>query len=108
MRKGFRLYVSSSHLLNVVIADCRGRAQCGLHIARIDQAALLRGVCPHPSQAIGLQFQFDRKRVRQAGVLFLKAMNLALNTTQLLHVMPDFVCQHVCLREFTRSAEAAF
>ena len=58
MRKGFRLYVSSSHLLDVVIADRRGRAQCGLHIARIDQAALLRGMCPHPSQAIGLQFQF--------------------------------------------------
>jgi len=63
MRKRFGLHSAPRHFLDVIITHCRSRSQRGFHVATFQQAALLCGMRPNSSQAIGLQFHHYRESI---------------------------------------------
>ena len=107
MREGIRIYMPSGHLLQPVISHRGSRAKSGLDIALLEQAALLRRVRPDPGKAIGLQFHLHGQRFLRARVLLLQLAQLALDAQNILHVVAQFVREHVGLREFAGRPETA-
>ena len=94
------------HLQPVVANRLRG-AEGGLDIAHFQNLFHPLGVvCPDPGQKIGLQLQPDGKLVGfRLAPSALKGMDLVADPQQVLHVMADFVCDHVGLGKISRSFE---
>ena len=78
----------------------------GIYVAGVEEVALLRGVSPDAGEAVGLQFQTNRKLVGGLRVLLLRLPHLALDAQQFLDVVSDFVGQDVGFGEFSGRAEA--
>ena len=97
--------MSRGHLLQTVVANRRRRAHCRLHVARIEQIPLLRGMRPDSRVAIRLQFHFHQQRVVHSPVSLLHLPHAVFCPRNFLDVMPDFVCQHICLRKFSGRSE---
>ena len=100
-----RTDVPGRHALQTVVADRRCSAQSGRDVRVVDDLALFGGVAPHAREAIRLQFQPDRKRIRLRRIAAREPVHLALDPEQFLHVVTYFVRQHVGLRELARSSE---
>src|SRR5262249_22242605 len=99
------------HPLQPVVADGAGGANrfvgvawIELDMSRLETAALRRGVSPDASEAIGLQFQRDRRAALTGTAI---ARGALAQTGQVLHVMTELVSDYVRLGEITRRAEAA-
>ena len=106
MGEGLRTHAASCHFLQTVIAHRRCCTKTRLNIALINDLALFSGFTPDPSEAIGLELQVHGKRVRLRRITFPQTLNLLLNAQELLNMMPDFVCDHVGLRELARRTKA--
>ena len=77
--EGFRADVARRHLLQVVVANGRCRAERRFYVAFFEQAALLRGMSPYAGEAVGLEFEFHGERVHFTRVSFLELPNLAFD-----------------------------
>ena len=108
MRERFRLHAPPRHLLDVVVANRRGRMQGGLHVSGFQQSTLLRGVGPNAREAIRLQLRLHRQRIRSRWIASLQLLHSALYAKDLLNVVANFVRQHISLREFTRRPNRLF
>jgi hypothetical protein len=79
MGEGFGTDVPGSHTLQSVVAYRCRRGQSLTDIGLIDDFALFGGVTPDPSQAIGLQFEFDGKGISLRWIALLQLTDLLLN-----------------------------
>src|SRR4051812_28552758 len=116
MSEAIRYGVALRALLQRIVANGSGGAQRGGHIARLNELRLALAhqqvvltLRPHAGEAIRLQLDSDLDRV---GVGFaarrlLRLLRARQDAKQVLHVMPDLVCDHVGLRELARLAAAA-
>lgn len=108
MGERLRAYVSPSHLLKAIVANCARRLYSGFHIALIDEIALRSRVSPHASQAIRLQLQANGEWIGRGRVPLLEGMHLVCNAKKILNVVSDLVSQYIRLCELTRSAKPVF
>jgi len=99
--------MTGSHLLQTIVTHRSRGPQSIRNIAFVDNITLLGGVSPHPGKAVCLKFQSDGKRVSLLRIGALESRNLGLYAQQFLHVMPDFMGDHVSLGELAGSAKAA-
>ena len=102
-------YAPLALLLQAVIANGVGRVQCRLDVAGFQPVqAFLCAVGPHPGKAVGLQFL----AYQQAAIalhlptLLTRSLDLGRDAQQRLHVVPDFVGDHIGLGEFAGCLEA--
>ena len=64
---------------------------------------------PHAGKAVGLQLHFHRQAIRfSLRRVLLQLTHFGFNTQQLLHVMPDFMSNHVGLCKIAVRAELVF
>ena len=108
MGEGFRNDPALRLLLQAVIADGRSGIQRLLDFTRFDDVLCLVGtVSPDAGKTVGLQLKPYRQRVclGLAGAL-LCLMHLVRDAKQILHVMSDFVGDHVGLGKLARRMEA--
>src|SRR5271165_721793 len=105
MRKRFRAHLPARHALQSIVSDGCRRLQACLHVARIDDLALFGGFRPNSGEAIGLEFQPHRERVDLRAVPFLRLAHLRFDAENLLHVVTEFMGDHVGLRKFARRSE---
>ena len=96
VRKFLRTDLPLRDLLQMIIADRLGGIDRLFDIARVKVAFLLHIVRKHSGQIIRMQFQRDRVffRVRLTHLL-LQLMNMHQQPRLVLHVVADFVRQHV-------------
>ena len=95
------------HFLQPVVAHGRGRAERRFHVAFFEQPALLRGMRPDARKAIRLQLQLYRQRIRLTANRSPALMHAPFDPQQFLHVMSQFVREHVGLRELARARRTA-
>ena len=93
-------------LLDTIVADGRGGAEPFLDVARLENVPLFRRPAPDPREAIGLQLQPHRQRVRLIRIGLLQLAHLVRDAEDLLHVVADLVGDHIGLREVAGSPEA--
>src|SRR4051812_43116518 len=106
VREGVGHDVALASPLQTVIAD-RGRGLHGrLDVAGLDQPPLFLGVVrPYAGEAIGLQLDPHLELVGLGLVqAALHLLHLRQNAEQVLHVMSDFVRDHIGLRELAALA----
>src|SRR5258706_10846211 len=101
-------YVAGRHLLQPVVSHCGRRAQPSFDVRLMYDIALLGRVRPHAREAVRLQFQAYRQRIRLRWLALPHALYFALDAQQLLHVMSDLMRDHVGLGEFPGRSETAF
>src|SRR5579863_2003386 len=106
MRKRLRIYKSLAQTLQPVIPHCRRGSQRGVYVSPVDDSALLGRITPDAGETIGLQFQPDRQRIPLSRFALLQTPHPRLDSENLLHMMSNFVCDYVRLRELARSPEA--
>ena len=106
MCKRFGLHSASRHSLNVIVAHSGSRSQRGFHVTPFQQPALLCRMRPNSGQAIGLQLHHYGKSISRLRIALLQLADLALDPGEFLNVMPDLMCNHVSLSEFSWRAEA--
>jgi hypothetical protein len=92
--------------LQSIIADSRRCLHGCLDIAGLDKPPLvLRVVCPHPGEAVGLQFD---PHLQVIGLHLIHTalcrLYLGQDAKQVLHMMANFVGDHVGLRELAALA----
>jgi hypothetical protein len=86
--------------LQAVVADRRGGRQRLLGLARFEDLLHAVGaMAPDAGEAVGLQFEPHRQRIGGGPVAaaLLRRVHLVGNAEQVLHVMTDFVRDHVSL-----------
>ena len=83
--------------LNPVVADGGRRIEAFVDIALFEDVPLGGGVAPDASVAIGLQFGAHRQRIGFRRIGLLEAAHARFGAEQQLHVMTDFVGEHVGL-----------
>src|SRR4029079_5264330 len=107
MGEGIAHDVTLRLLLDLVVADRGSGLHCALDVTRLnDVLHLLRVVCPHAGEAVGLQFDADLERIGLALVHALPdRLNLIHDAEKLLHVMADLVRDHIGLGEIARRME---
>lgn len=105
MSEGFRADPAGRHALQAIVANRGSRIQRLFHIRLIHDIALSRRVAPHAREAIGLQLQADRQRIRLLGTSLLKPMHSWFDAKQFLNVVTQLMSDHVSLRELTRRAK---
>ncbi len=95
-------------LLQSVVAHGLGRVDGLFHIARLQHLALvLRVIGPDPGVAIGLQLQPHQQGVGASGAAALHGVaHLALHAQQVLHMVADFMRDHIRLGEVALRAKA--
>src|ERR1700730_1525008 len=95
--------------LQAVVADRCGGFQRGFDVALLDQLpALLGTVGPDPGEAVGLQLDLHLQMIRSDLVqCVLALLHLRQNADEVLHVMTDFVGDHVSLGELAGLAVVA-
>ena len=98
--------VSSGHLLQTVVAYSGNGLHAGGDIGWINDVALLSGMAPDTCQAVSLQFHSYGQWVGGFGIVPPQAADLLFDTEQLLHVMADFMGDHICSAEFDGRAQA--
>jgi hypothetical protein len=85
--------------LEAIVADGGRRLHGGFDVTRLQEAPLFLGVIgPHPCEAVCLQLDPDLELI--GGNLIkatLRLLYLWQETEQILHVVADFVRDHVCL-----------
>ena len=117
MGESFGDDVALSALLDRVVADLRGGVQAFLDIARFEDLALAIGEAgPDAGEAVRLKLESHGEGIgfALAGAA-LTRLDLAHNAEQVLHVMADFVGNHIGLSkipggfetvmEFTKESE---
>src|SRR6202163_2854038 len=108
MREALRIDVPSSHSLQTIVADSSGCLQCPIEVSDFEQVALIRGVCPHPGETICLQLQAHGSGFGRLWIPHLSRLGRAFDPQQLLHVMSDFMGQHVGFCKLARGAKTSF
>lgn len=106
MRERFRADVAGCHFLQAIVANCGGRTESRFDVAAFEQSALLRGMSPHTGEAIRLQLHPHGERILLARVLLLEPAHFRFDADEFLHMVADFVGEHVGLREFPWSPES--
>src|SRR5262249_11213588 len=80
---------------------------CGLHcsfdVARFDKLPFrLCPICPNTGKTIRLQLDSDLQSISFClAHPTLRLLHLGKQSEQILHVVPDLVCDHISLRELT-------
>ena len=99
MRETVRHRVALRLLLQLIIANCRGRIQRFFEIARFKHLSRAIGMIrPHPSQAVGLQFETHRQLVGLDLANPLPGgLDLVGYAQQVLYMMADLVGDDVGL-----------
>ena len=108
MREALGIDMPRSHSLQTIVTDSSGSLQCSIEVSDFEQVALIRGVCPHPGETICLQLQAHGNGFSRLWIPHLSRLGLAFDPQQLLHVMSDFVGQHVCFCKLPRGAKRRF
>jgi len=110
VREALRHHAAGGHFLKAIVANrCRGAqrfvdvAGFELDAAGIEPAVLRRGMSPDAGEAVGLQFQRDRRAAGSGPAI---ARRLRVQPHQVLHVMTDFVRDDIRLRKVAGRAEA--
>src|SRR5262245_26202482 len=87
--------------LQSIVADGRSRLQGRLDVAGFDEAPLLLGVMtPNSGKAISLQLDPDLKLISFSFVhAALKRLHTGQDPEQVLHMVANFMCDDVRLRE---------
>src|SRR5215471_8225122 len=105
VRERVRRHTSARVALQAVVADrLRGRETLFDVAGLEDLLAHVRVMGPDPREAIGLQLERDLEAVRSLATRLRLAYGIR-RAEQVLHVVPDFVPDHVGLRELARPAE---
>ena len=101
--------ITAAALLQAVVAHGFGGVKGFFQIARFKQLPLLCAVGPHTGQAVCLQLELDRQTVgfAFAGILA-RAVHLCHRAGQVLHMVADFVGNHIGERRIARRAEFVF
>src|SRR5260221_2859018 len=92
--------------LDVVVADCGGSAERFIDVPSVEDLSLARGARPNAGEAIGLQLQAHAQASRAELRGPARVLDALGDAQLLLHVMPDFVGDHVRLGEITLGTEA--
>ena len=79
MGERFRIYASTRHSLQTVVAYRGGGLEAFVNVSRIQNIALLSGVAPNAGQAVGLQFKSYGKLVSGLRVLLLRGSHFAFD-----------------------------
>src|SRR6476660_2346861 len=61
---------------------------------------------PYAGVAVRLQLELHREMVGLAGIAPLQLPHLLFNSQQFLYMVPDFVGNHICLRELSRRTKS--
>ena len=101
-----RIHTSAGHALQTVVTHCGRGLQAFIDVSGFQDITLLGGVSPDASEAVCLQFEADGELVGGLRILLLRSPYFAFDAQQLLHVMSNFVSQHIGLSEISRCAEA--
>lgn len=96
------------HFLQMVVADGGCGVHGGLDVSLLQEIALFGGIGPDSGVAIGLEFDAHGDGVGHSRIAFHLLADFSLDSRDFLHVMADFVSDHVSLSEFSRCAEAIF
>src|SRR5439155_317151 len=110
VRERVRHHFAARLPLQGIVADRAGGGQGLLDVAGFENVARLVGMKgPDAGEAVGLQFQSYRQRIALylRGVLA-SLVNLVHDAEQVLHVMADFVRDHISLGEVAGSVESVF
>ncbi len=101
-------HIAVRQLLQPVVTHGLGRVDGLFHIARLQHLALvLRVIGPDPGVAIGLQLQPHQQGVGASGAAALHGVaHLALHAQQILHMVADFMRDHIRLGEVALRAKA--
>ena len=102
MSPALRTYRPPAHLLNVIIPNRRRRLQRPIHIVLMHDPPLLGRMPPNPRIAVRLQLQIDRQLLRFARILLAQPLHLRLRPQQVLHMVSEFMRNHVRLRKVPR------
>ncbi len=107
MGERVRRHVAPALLLQPVVADGAGGVQRLFQVAGFQNLAALSGVGPDARETVGLQLLAHGQQVglRLACAAF-ELLDPAGDTDECLHVMADFVGDHVGLGEVAAGAEA--
>src|ERR1700759_4006081 len=90
---------TTGHALEVIVAHGCRRFEGALDIVFMHDVSLLSAVSPHACEAVGLQFQINRKRILFALVLLRQPPHPLFDAEQFLHVMPKLMRDHIGLRK---------
>jgi len=106
--EGVRHHFAARLALQGVVADGRGGVERAFDVALLDDVTRLIGVVsPDAGKTVGLQFQAHRQGV---GLLFghgaARLVDFPGNAEEVLHVMADFMGDHVGLRKIAGDVEA--
>lgn len=96
------------HFLQMVVADGGGCVHGGIHVSFFQEIALLGGVGPNSGVAIGLELDADGDGIGHVRIVFDRLTDFLLGAYDFLHVVANFVSDHVGLGEFAGSAELIF
>ena len=108
MGEGLGADISAGHSLHTIVAYGAGGAYASLDIPLLDQISLRCGIRPDAGEAIRLQFQADRQRIRLRRASLLEGLDLVGDAQDLLDMMADLMGQHVGLGEFAGRPEPVF
>src|SRR5690349_23910130 len=106
MCESIRHHPTGRHALQSIVANGRRRSKALFDVAGFELdlslrcASWLRGrVAPDAREAIGLQLEPYRQRILSGRIVVLRGANLAFYSGEPLHVMTNFVRDHICARE---------
>jgi hypothetical protein len=85
--------------LDAIVTNRGSSSDCFVYIAGFKNVSLLGRVSPDSGEAVGLQFEADRKLIALVWIFSHRSLHLTFNPEHLLDVMPDLVRQHIGLRE---------
>jgi hypothetical protein len=96
-------------VLQAIVPNCRRRGERLFGFAGLEDLLHAVGaMTPDAGEAVGLQFESHRQRIGCGAVAatLLRREHLVGDAEQVLHVMTDFVSDHISLREFAGGVEA--
>lgn len=88
--------------LDHIVADGTSCLDRLFSVARFQTALSLRVVCPNAGIAVGLKFKSDGEPL-----ILPLTLNAIHNSSEILYVVAEFMCDDVGLREITRSLKFA-
>ena len=100
------MYSASRHPLQTIVADRRCGVQAFRDIALVENLALIGGVGPDAGEAVGLELEAHGELIGNVGAALLQLVHPVGRTEEILHVVPDFVGEHVRLRKVAAGSEA--
>ena len=108
MRKRIGHHLTAQSILESVIANRTGGANCFFDVTRFYDVFDPVGVAgPNTSEKICLQLESDREPIVLAwSHAAARRLHTICNAEQILNMMPNFMCDHIGLREIASRTKA--